>query len=554
MGASPIINRQSAIDNFLLRAAPRLESDSSMASSDADSARFRLVRSASIITPLTLASRVTGYIRDKIIALTLGAGERSDAFFVAFRIPNMLREIVGEGAMSSAFIPVYAEVAHKRSDEEARAFVGRALGSFAAILAALTIVGILCSPLLVDLLARQFRSTPGKFALTVALNRWIFPYIFLVSVVAFCQAVLNAKHRFAAAAAAPIFLNIAMILGAAVLAPHLEEPTYGLAAGVLLGGVLQIAIQIPQLTKMRAVGRPHLGWRDPAVRSVLLLMTPRLFAYGINTINTVISTRFAASLGNANVSHFYYANRLKELVLGGFAVSLATAILPLLSRQALSEDRGPFKDNLAFALRLLVFVTIPASVGLIVLKASIVGVLFEGGEFDAADTQATAGALAALAAGLFFFAGVRVVVPAFYALKDTRLPVLAALADCAAVVLLCAVLTRPLGLPGIGLAASAAAFVNLGILLAILRRREGRLHGRQIAASLGRVAVAAAVMAVALAAASRWLDLENSRGWTGAILLVCVILGGAGIYWTAASLAGAPEPSELRAVALRRRT
>jgi putative peptidoglycan lipid II flippase len=524
-----------------------------MAAEDADDARHRLVRSASIITPLTLTSRVTGYIRDKVIALTLGAGTRSDAFFVAFRIPNMLREIVGEGAMSSAFIPVYAEVAHKRSDEEARAFVGRALGSFAAILAALTVVGILCSPLLVDLLARQFHSTPGKFALTVALNRWIFPYIFLVSMAAFCQAVLNAKHRFAAAAAAPIFLNIAMILGAAVLAPHLEEPTYGLAAGVLLGGVLQIAIQIPQLTKMRAVGRPHLGWRDPAVRSVLLLMTPRLFAYGINTINTVISTRFAASLGNANVSHFYYANRLKELVLGGFAVSLATAILPLLSRQALSEDRGPFKDNLAFALRLLVFVTIPASVGLIVLKTPIVRVLFEGGRFAAPDTRATAAALATLAAGLLFFAGVRVVVPAFYALKDTRMPVLAALADCATFVLLCVLLTRPMGLSGIGLAASAAAGVNLAFLLLILRRREGRLRGKEILISFARLAVAAAVMAVALAAANRWLDLENSRGWTGAILLVCVILGGAGIYWAAASLAGAPEPSELRAVTLRRR-
>src|SRR6266508_480608 len=465
-----------------------------MAAEDADDARHRLVRSASIITPLTLTSRVTGYIRDKVIALTLGAGTRSDAFFVAFRIPNMLREIVGEGAMSSAFIPVYAEVAHKRSDEEARAFVGRALGTFALILAFLTVGGILCSPLLVDLLARQFRADPGKFGLTVTLNRWIFPYVFLVCLAAFCQAVLNSRHRFAVAASAPIFLNVAMILGAAVIAPRLSEPTYGLAAGVLLGGVLQIAIQIPQLTKIRAVGRPHLGWRDPAVRSVLLLMTPRLFAYGINTINTVISTRFAASLGNANVSHFYYANRLKELVLGGFAVSLATAILPLLSRQALSPDRGPFKENLAFALRLLVFVTVPASVGLVVLKTPIVGVLFEGGKFDAADTLGTAAALATLAAGLLFFAGVRVIVPAFYALKDTRLPVLAALADSATFIALCMLLTGPLGLPGIGLAASAAACVNLAILLAALRRREGRLHGREIAASLARIVLAAGVM------------------------------------------------------------
>jgi putative peptidoglycan lipid II flippase len=518
-----------------------------------DDTRGRLVRSASVITPLTLVSRVTGYVRDKVIALTLGAGTRSDAFLVAFRIPNMLREIVGEGAMSSAFIPVYTEVSAGRSEDEARAFVGRALATFALILAALTAAGILCSPFLVDLLARRFHEDPAKFALTVTLNRWIFPYIFLVSLAAFCQAVLNARHRFAVAAAAPIFLNVAMILGAAVLAPRLAEPTYGLAAGVLLGGLLQILVQIPQLAKLRAVGRPQLGWKDPAVRSVLLLMTPRLFAYGINTINVVIATRFAASLGNANVSHFYYANRLKELVLGGFAVSLATAILPLLSRQALAPDRGPFKANLAFALRLLVFVTVPATVGLIVLKTPIVRVLFEGGKFLAPDTRATAGALAALAAGLLFFAGVRVVVPAFYALKDTRLPVLAALADSAAFILLCAALTRPLGLPGIGLAASAAAAVNLAILLFVLRRREGRLHGREILVSLARVGAAAAVMGACLEGARRWLDLENARGWTGALLVVAVVLAAAGLYWAAALLSGAPEPAELSAVVRKRR-
>jgi putative peptidoglycan lipid II flippase len=523
-----------------------------MAASDADIARSRLVRSASIITPLTLASRVTGYIRDKIIAVTLGAGMRSDAFFVAFRIPNMLREIVGEGAMSSAFIPVYSEVAHEKSEEEARAFVGRALATFALILSVLTAAGIVFSPFLVNLLARKFHATPGKFELTVALNRWIFPYIFLVSIAAFCQAVLNARQRFAAAAAAPILLNVAMIAGALLIAPRLSEPTYGLAAGVLLGGVLQIAIQLPQLGRLKAVGAPALGWRDPAVRSVLLLMTPRLFAYGINTINTVISTRFASGLGDARVSHFYYANRLKELVLGGFAVSLATAILPLLARQALAPDRGPFKENLAFALRLLVFVTVPASVGLIVLKTPIVGVLFEGGQFDASDTLGTAAALATLSVGLFFFAGVRVVVPAFYALKDTRLPVLAALADCATFILLCLILTRPLGLPGIGLAASAAAGVNLAILLAVLRAREGRLHGRAIAVSLARVTAAAAVMGAAVEAGRRLLDLDAARGWKGAILLSLVIGSGAAIYWIAAMILRSPEPRELRQVARRR--
>jgi putative peptidoglycan lipid II flippase len=523
-----------------------------MSSSEAAETRGRLVRSASAITPLTLLSRLTGYFRDKVIALTLGAGVRTDAFFVAFRIPNMLREIVGEGAMASAVVPVYSAARATRSEQEARAFLGRVVGTFAVLLAAVTVAGILLSPLLVDLLARGFRRSPEKFELTVLLNRWMFPYILLVSLAALCQAILNAHRRFAVPAAAPIFLNVAIVLGALLLSPRLAEPTYGLAAGVLLGGLLQVAIQLPQLARLRAVGRPALGWRDPEVRALLLLLAPRLFAYGINTINTVISTRFAAALGNANVSHFYYANRLKELVLGGFAVALATAILPLLSVQALAADREPFKENLAFALRLIGFVTLPASVGLAVLRAPIVRVLFEGGRFTPADTSATAGVLAALAAGLFFFAGVRVVVPAFYALKDTRLPVLAASADAVTFVLLCFVLTGPLGLPGIGLAASAAAAVNVVILLGVLRRRQGRLGGREILRSLLRALLAAALMGALLHLAALRIPAA-APGPSAALLLFGLIAGGAIFYWAVAHLLGAPEPAELARVAGRRK-
>ena len=251
----------------------------------------------------------------------------------------------------------------------------------------------------------EFRSIPWQFSLAVSLNRWIFPYIFLVSIAALFQGVLNAHGRFAISAAAPIFMNVGFILATLVLAPRLREPSYALAAGVLLGGVLQMAVQWPQLARLRAVGRPELGWRDPDVRQVLLLTTPRLFAYGINTINLTFATRFATGLGPSNVSRLYFANRLKELVLGGFAVALATAILPLLSRQALSENREDFKSTLAFALRLIAFVTVPATAGLIVLRASILRVLFQGGAFRSNDTQATAGVLATLSAGPLLLRG-----------------------------------------------------------------------------------------------------------------------------------------------------
>ncbi|MET0621289.1 MAG: murein biosynthesis integral membrane protein MurJ [Thermoanaerobaculia bacterium] len=525
-----------------------------MTSEEIERTRGHLVRSASTITPLTLVSRITGYLRDKVIAATLGAGLRTDAFFVAFRIPNMLREIIGEGAMSSAVIPVYAGVSRERSEAQARAFVGRVVATFALILAALTVAGVLAAPWLVSLLAGQFRETPGKFELTVVLSRWIFPYVLLVSLAALCQAILNAHRRFAAPAAAPIFLNVALILAALFLSPRLAEPTYGLAAGVLVGGLLQIAIQIPQLARLRAVGRPELGWKDPAVRSVLTLMAPRLGAYGVSAFNTVVSTRFAAGLGDASVSHLYYANRLKELVLGGFAVSIATAILPLLSKEALESDRGPFKDHLAFALRLIAFVTVPASVGLIMLQTPIVRVLFQGGRFGPADTLATAGVLATLALGLFFFAAIRVIVPAFYALKSTALPVGAAVADASVFLLLCGIFTRRLGLPGIGLAASASAAVNVFVLVAALRRREGRLGGRRIAASLARSAVAAAVMGGFLWGSLRFVPAGRMAGWPGAGMLAVLIAASTLIYWIAARLIGAPEPVELARVARRRRT
>jgi putative peptidoglycan lipid II flippase len=524
-----------------------------MTSEEIERTRGHLVRSASTITPLTLVSRVTGYLRDKVIAATLGAGLRTDAFFVALRIPNMLREIIGEGAMSSAVIPVYTKVSSDRSEEEARAFVGRLVATFAALLAGITVAGILCAPWLVTLLAARFRQDPAKFDLTVLLSRWVFPYIFLVSLAALCQALLNAHRRFAAAAAAPIFLNVAIILSALFVSPRMADPTYGLAAGVLVGGLLQIAVQLPQLRRLRVVGRPKLGWSDPAVRSVLTLMAPRLGAYGVSAFNTVVSTRFAAALGNASVSHLYYANRLKELVLGGFAVSIATAILPLLSKEALRDDRGPFKDHLAFALRLIAFVTVPASVGLFMLQTPIVRVLFQGGRFDSADTLATAGVLATLSLGLFFFAAIRVIVPAFYALRTTALPVAAAVADASVFVLLCILLVGRMGLPGIGLAASASAAVNVLVLVAALRRREGRLGGRTIAAALARSILAAAVMAVCLWGALRLVPAQRMVGWAGAGILAILIAGSALVYWMTARLLGAPEPNELARVARRRR-
>jgi len=405
-----------------------------------DEARGRLVRSASVITLLTLASRLTGYARDRTIAALFGASAASDVFYTAFRIPNLLRQLVAEGALPGVFIPSYAEKRKHGSPEEARAFAARILSALTLLVTVLTAAGIVFAPAVVRGLAKGFASTPGKIPLTILLTRLMFPYLCFISIAALLQAVLNAHGRFAVSAMSPILLNLSIVAGAVVLAPRFREPTVALAVGVLAGGILQMAVQIPAVRSLRAIGPWELKLSDPAVRGVFVLLVPRLFGFGIYAITIALSTRFASVFGDGAVSYLTFGNRVIELVRGGFVISVSTAILPLLAQQALEPDSSSFKDTLRFGLRLVAFVTVPWAVGLAVLRETVIAALFQGGRFGPAATAATAEALSYYAIGLFFISSSSLLVFAHYARKDTRTPVLCAAVDLTVFILVSLVL------------------------------------------------------------------------------------------------------------------
>jgi putative peptidoglycan lipid II flippase len=528
-----------------------LSSDAALPS---DEARGRLVRSASVITVLTLASRLTGYARDRVIAALFGAGAATDVFYTAFRIPNLLRQLVAEGALPGVFIPSYAEKRQKGSVEEARLFAARILSALTVIVTIITILGIVFAPTIVRLLAKGFASTPGKIPLTIYLTRLMFPYLCFISIAALLQAVLNAHGRFAVSAMSPILLNLSLIAAAALLAPRLPEPTVALAIGVLAGGVLQMAVQIGPARRLAAIGNWSVKFSDPAVRAVFVLLVPRLFGFGVYAINNALSTRFASVFGDGAVSYLTFGNRVIELVRGGFVISVSTAILPLLAQQALEENSRSFKDTLRFGLRLVAFVTVPWAVGLAVLRETVIAALFQGGRFGPDATAATAQALAFYAVGLFFISSNSLLVFAHYARKDTRTPVLCAAVDLTVFVLVSQFL-RPWGVASVAFATSCGAAANFVLLLAFLRRREGRLGGRELAASLGRVVVAAAAMALLVSRGAAWALATYPPGNTGErlLFLIAATLVGAVVYLSVAIALRSQEPREFVQLLARRR-
>ena len=513
----------------------------------ADEARGRLVRSASLITVMTLLSRVTGYVRNMAIAAFFGAGRSSDVFWAAFRIPNIFRQLVAEGALPGVFIPSYAERRRRDGEEAAPVFVGRILSALTFLVSGITVLGIVFAPAIVRLLARGFAETPGKLEMTVYLTRLMFPYLCFISVAALMQAILNAHGRFAVSALSPILLNLAIVAAATLLAPRMEEPTVALAIGVLVGGVLQMLIQLPAVLSLRAIARPRLDFSDPAVRGVFLLLIPRLFGFGIYAINIALSTRFASVYGDGAVSYLTYANQVVELVRGGFVISVATAILPLLSQQALEEDRRPLKGTLRFGLRMVAFVTVPWAVGLIVLREPLIRLLFEHGRFGPLDTAVTAHVLSLYALGLVFVSSNNLLVGAHYARKDTRTPVICAALDLAVFVTVALALrSSGFGLGSVALATSCGAAVNCLLLATFLRRQEGLLGGREIAGSILRILTAAAAMGAAVWWVAFRVLLEPPGAGVGAeILRVALLaLAGAAVYLGTALLVRSSEPAE----------
>jgi putative peptidoglycan lipid II flippase len=507
----------------------------------------QLLKSASLISALTIISRVFGYVRDSRIAFLLGASTAGDAYTTAYRIPNLLRRLVGEGAISAAFIPVFSRYVAEKRERDGWEFANTLLTLITIFLTVVTLAGILLSPLIVRLFASGFGDTPGKLELTATLNRIMFPYIFLISMSALAMGILNTFHRFAAPAFAPVVLNLTMV-AFSFFGNFFGDITRTLAVGVVAGGVLQLAIQIPALLETGWKIRLKLNFNHPGVRRLSKLMIPVIFGVGIVQINVLVDTQFASYLEEGSVTAIYYADRVMELVLGGYAVAVSTVILPLLSRQAALKEIGELKTTLNFAMRLILFITFPATLGLVLLSPQIIEVLFQHGDFDAASTALTAWALPFFAVGLSAFSMVKIIVPAFYALEDTRTPVKIAFIAMLLNILLNVIFIRPLRNGGPALATSLAAFFNSVSLLIIFCRRYGTIGLRSIAASVAKFAAGSVALGAVAYLMIHWPGFYGGRMSQKILALGLTIIAATATYFGTARLLRSRELAELRFV------
>lgn len=447
----------------------------------------KVTKAAAIFGSTTLISRVFGFVRDMVIARAFGAGMVADAFFVAYRIPALLRELFAEGSMSAAFIPVFTRQLHDHGRGEALRLAKAAFTVLLIILLAVTVIGIIAAPAVVTLIAPGFHSTGGKFDLTLNLTRIMFPYLLFVSLSALAMGILNTLGSFFIPGLSSVMLSIFMISGAYLLAPLFDVPIYGLAIGVIIGGACQFGIQLPSLWKKKM----NLGWHfdpsHPGVIQIGRLMFPMILGLSVTQLNIFVNTVLSSFLDEGSVAYLYYGIRLIHFPLGIFGVAMASAILPTLSASAARREYEEVRNTYSFAIRLLLLITLPAMTGLIVLRVPIVSVLFQSRAFDYAATLGTAEALLYYAIGLWAFAGTRVTAQAFYSLQDTKTPVKAASIAVAVNILLSLLLMRPLKHGGLALATSVAAMVNLSFLIWTLRKRLERINLGEILHSLGTI-------------------------------------------------------------------
>ena len=534
----------------------------------------QIARAAGLVGIFTLLSRVGGLMRDAVMGYYFGTGAAADAFFVAFRIPNLLRRFVAEGTMSIALIPVFSDYAAKRSRQEtneAMSVVGTLMMSIVGVL---TLAGVWWAEELTRLFAPGFADDAAKLELTVRLTRLVFPYIFLVSLVAFLSGILNALRHFAAPAMSPVLLNLAIIV-AALLSPWFEQPILVVAWGVIAGGVLQVALQLPPIAQRGIRLRPQLDLRHEAVRRSLWLMLPTLFGAAVYQINILVSTIFASLLPSGSISYLWYADRINEFPLGIFAVALGTAALPTLSAQAARGAYDELWQSLAFSIRLNTFINLPALVGIFVLAEPITSVLFVRGAFGPGEAELTARAVRMAVLGLWSISMVRLLAPAFYALGNTKAPVVAAAIAFVANIVAALALMGPvpadatfagdlvsaathklnivnLRHAGLSLATAIAATVNLGVLLSLLRRQLPAMRWRDTLPSALRSLVASLAMIPVLELAVRQVDWAGgSLLWRVAALLASVASGGA-VYAIVAAALGSAELTTLREMLSRR--
>src|SRR5262244_3358568 len=504
----------------------------------------QVVQALGGIAGATMLSRLLGFVRDAVVARAFGAGPITDAFFVAFRIPNILRRLLAEGALSTAMIPVFTDYMARDDRRELHRMLRAVLGLSLLALTVTTALGIVFAPEVLQAIAPGFMNDPGQASLAVSLTRIMFPYLILVGLAAMATGILNSQNRFFAAALGPAVLNVGMILAVVLLARHLDPPIVSLAIGVLAGGVGQLAVQLPSLSACGLLVVPSRDLRHPAIARITRLLLPAVFGLAAVQLMVFVNTLLASLLPLGSISYLYYADRVMEFPLGVFGIALASASLPVMSRQAATGDHRALAGTLNFALRLALYVSLPATVGLVMLRTPIVRVLFERGRFGPAETAATAEALAWYAVGLVAFAGSRIAAQVFYALGEAGTAVRWGVVAIAANVVAALALMWPFGFAELAGASSVGALVNWLALLVIARIRLGRLGGRALLSSAFRTALASLPLAGACwLALALWpprptfvLDVL----WLGATIVV----GGAA-FWVASVALGMSERTVL---------
>lgn len=497
-----------------------------------------LIQSTSVVSGMTLLSRILGLVRDMVLARFFAVSVVMDAFLVANRIPNMLRRFFAEGAFSQGFVPVMARYREQHSHAEAREFVDAIAGTFAIILFVITLLGVVAAPVLVAIVAPGFIGDGGDFELATMMLRFTFPYLFFVSLTAFAGGLLNTYGRFAVPAFTPVILNVALIAGVYFWAPHLQEPGMALAYAVFAAGVVQLLLQIPFLMKIRALPRPRWHWRHEGVQRSVRLMLPAIFGSSVAQINVLVGGIIASLLGVGKISLLYYSDRLMEFPLGLFGIALATVTLPYLSRQFSNDAHDEFAATIDWSMRLVLLIATPAAAGLIVLAGPLVATIFYGGAFSADDVSMTALALQAFSIGLVGFSFVKILAPAYFARHDTRTPVRIALIALAVNFVLSVTLAWYLtsrgfagNHAGLALAISVAALVNAWLLYRGLRR-DGVIRSTEgWAVLIVQTLVATAAMVIVVLFMNKPLEWWlNSEAWVRVSWLAATIAAGAAVY------------------------
>ena len=472
---------------------------------------MNLLRALATVSSMTMLSRILGYVRDAIIARAFGAGAATDAFFVAFRLPNLLRRMFAEGAFSQAFVPILSEYKNRQMAEETRELVDCVASVLGLALIAVTALGVALAPIIVYLSAPGFASDPAKFELTVSLLRVTFPYLFFISLVALAAGVLNTHDRFALPAFTPVLLNVSFIVGAAFLAPYFDPPVMVLAWAVFVGGLLQLLLQIPFLMKIGLLPRWKLNLRHPGVKRVLKLMLPALFGVSISQISLVINTIFASFLITGSVSWLYYADRLMEFPAGMLGVALGTILLPSLSRYHSDSNPTGYSKLLDWGLRLTLLLALPAAAGLAVMAIPLIATLFHYGRFDTNDAMMTRQALVAYSVGLIGMILVKILAPGFYARQNVTTPVKIGVFTLVATQLMNLAFVWPLKHAGLALAIGLGACLNAGLLY--YKLKQHRIYSPEPGWGVFTLKVAGSVVVMA---GVLWFSMGSAQWWFGA--------------------------------------